>query len=656
MSINQVLMVVGRTPPRVLNLLLAGLLALGASAALPAEVELRIMETTDLHMHLLDYDYYRDSENPTMGLARTASLIKTAREESPNSVLVDNGDLLQGNPMGDYIARGRVLRFGEVHPAYKAMNLLAYDVGNVGNHDLNYGLDFLVKALHGADFPYISANIFVDDGDDDEANDQPYFQPYIIRARTVVDSDGNPHQLNIGYIGFVPPQIMDWDHDKLSGLIKAKDIVATAEHYIPKMRAAGADIIIALAHSGMYANDRQGMDENVVYYLAKVAGINAIMFGHSHRVFPGDAMFNDFAGVDNRNGTVFGIPAVMPGFWGSHLGIVDLRLDQADGKWQVIGVHSEARPIYRREQGKVIPLVEPQPEFANVLKADHTATREFMAREVGTMTRGINSYFALVEDDPSVQVVNNAQRWYAKKILQGTSFERLPLLSAASPFKSGGRGGLDYFTDIPAGPIALRNVADLYIYPNDLKIVLLTGAQVVAWLEKSAEVFNTIDPQSADEQWLVNEDVPGYSFDVIDGISYEIDVTKPPLWSGTGDKNPTAGRIRNVMYHGHPLDPAQKFLVVTNSYRAGGGGHYPALDGSTIVIDAPDKNRDVIAAYFLDLKTFNPSADQNWKIAATTGDAAVYFRTSPGARPYASDHVRFINVMEDGFARFRLHP
>ncbi len=186
--------------------------------------------------------------------------------------------------------------------------------------------------------------------------------------------------------------------------------------------------------------------------------------------------------------------------------------------------------------------------------------------------------------------------------------------------------------------------------------MLLTGAQVVAWLEKSAEVFNTIDPQSADEQWLVNEDVPGYSFDVIDGISYEIDVTKPPLRSGTGDKNPTAGRIRNVIYQGRPLDPAQKFLVVTNNYRAGGGGHFPALDGSTIVIDAPDKNRDVIAAYFLDLKTFNPSADQNWKIAATTGDAAVYFRTSPGARPYASDHVRFINVMEDGFARFRLHP
>ncbi|MGD8384470.1 MAG: bifunctional 2',3'-cyclic-nucleotide 2'-phosphodiesterase/3'-nucleotidase, partial [Lysobacterales bacterium] len=462
--------------PRALHCLLGAALLLTCCRALPAEVRLRVLETTDLHMHLVDYDYYRDRVSTTAGLDRTAALIAAARKEAANSVLVDNGDLLQGNPMGDYAARGRVLRFGEIHPAFKAMNLLGYDVGNIGNHDLNYGLDFLVKALHGANFPYISANIVVADGDD--GNDQPYFRPYVILPKTVVDDEGNRQRLNIGYIGFVPPQIMDWDRDKLSGLVKAKDIVDSARHYVPEMRARGADVVIAVAHSGMYDDKRRGMDENAVYYLAKVDGIDAILFGHSHRVFPGDKLFNDFAGVDNRQGTVFGVPAVMAGFWGSHLGVVDLQLTTEHGRWRVIGGRAEARPIYRREHGEIVPLVEPVEAIANAVAADHRATRRYMARKVGVTPIAINSYFAMVEDDPSVQLVNNAQLWYARKIIRDTEYADLPLLSAASPFKTGGGGGPDYYTEVPAGPIALRNVADLYIYPNDLKIVLLTGRQV----------------------------------------------------------------------------------------------------------------------------------------------------------------------------------
>jgi len=641
---------------RMLRCVLGAALLLACCPALPATVQLRVMETTDLHMHLMGYDYYRDEVSVTAGLTRTAGLIAAARKEAANSVLVDNGDLLQGNPMGDYAARGRVLRFGETHPAFKAMNLLGYDVGNVGNHDFNYGLDYLVKALHGANFPYVSANVVVADPDDDDSNDQPYFRPWVILGKTVVDDSGGRHRLNIGYIGFVPPQIMDWDRDKLSGLIKTKDIVDTARRYVPEMRAHGADIVIAMAHSGMYDNARRGMDENAVYYLAKVHGIDAILFGHSHRVFPGDELFDGFPGVDNQRGTVFGIPAVMPGFWGSHLGVVDLRLRLEDGAWRVAGGHAEARPIYRREHGKATPLVEPVRAIANAVRDDHAATRAYMDKTVGATATAINSYFALIEDAPSVQLVNNAQLWYARQILRGTPYAGLPLLSAASPFRAGGNAGVDNYTDVPAGAIALRNVADLYIYPNDLKIVLLTGRQVRAWLEKSAEVFNTIDPHSSRAQWLVNEKTPAYNFDVIDGVTYEIDLTRPLRTGGSAAPKAGEGRIRNLSYHGKPVDPAQKFLVVTNSYRADGGGRFPALDGTATVIDAPDKNRDVIAAYFLAGAVIDPAADHNWKFAATTGEAVIYFRTSPKARGSAGPNMQFVSIMDDGFAKFRLRP
>ena len=205
---------------------LAPLLLTWSVTACSSTVDLRLMETTDIHMHLLDFDYYQDEHNVSMGLVRTATLIKQARMEAPNNVLVDNGDLIQGNPLGDYTAKGRILRFGETHPAHKAMNLLDYDVGNIGNHEFNYGLDFLTKSLHGAAFPYISANVMVDDGDDDPSNDQPYFQPYVIVNKTVVDREGKQHLLKIGFIGFVPPQIMNWDSTKLIGLIDTIDILA----------------------------------------------------------------------------------------------------------------------------------------------------------------------------------------------------------------------------------------------------------------------------------------------------------------------------------------------------------------------------------------------------------------------------------------------
>ncbi|TBR44228.1 bifunctional 2',3'-cyclic-nucleotide 2'-phosphodiesterase/3'-nucleotidase [Marinomonas agarivorans] len=630
-----------------------GISCMTATSVYADTVNLRVMETTDIHMHIQDYDYYGDKQSNKVGLSRVATLIRQARKEVDNSVLVDNGDLIQGTPLGDYVAKGKILRFGEVHPAFKAMNLLDYDVANIGNHEFNYGLDFLMKALNGANFPYIAANVYVDDGDDNAANDQTYFQPYLIQKKEVVDTKGKKHTINIGYIGFVPPQIMTWDKDNLTGKVIAKDIVETAQRYVPEMKAKGADVIVAIPHSGMYNTPRKGMDEHATYHLAKVDGIDAIMFGHSHRVFPGDKTFDNYEGVDSTKGTVFGVAATMPGFWGSHLGVVDLVLEKQSNGWDVVSGTGSVRAIAKREGRKRIPLVEAAEDINKAVAVEHEGTLAYMRQKVGETTSDINSFFALIQDDPSIQVVNNAQTWYVKNIVRGTSFDGLPILSAGAPFKAGGRGGADYFTDVKKGDIALKNVSDLYIYPNDLKVVQLTGAQIIEWLEFSAGQFNQIDPKSNAEQALVNTSFPTYNFDVIDGIQYQIDVTQPARYNSKGEKvSDKYRRIKQVMYQGKAIDLQQNFLVATNNYRAGGGGHFPNLDGSTIVIDAPDKNRDVVANYLLSRSSISPKADGNWTFVDSFGKAKVTFTSSPKAKAVTPSNVKFDKDLESGFSQF----
>jgi 2',3'-cyclic-nucleotide 2'-phosphodiesterase/3'-nucleotidase len=642
--------------PRIAGISL--ILGLVSSTALAdSTVSLRILETTDIHTHLVNYDYYRDGESDTVGLAKVATLLKTARGEAENVVFIDNGDLIQGNPLGDYMAKERGLKDGDVHPVYKAMNLLGYDAANIGNHEFNYGLDFLGKSLAGANFPYVSANVFVDDGDNNPDNDKPYFEPYVLLDREFTDNDGKVHKAKVGVIGFVPPQIMQWDKANLEGNVITKDIVEMAKKYVPEMREKGADIVIAVPHSGLSTMARNGMEENATYYLSEVDGIDAILFGHAHTVFPSES-FADLDGVDIAKGTINGVASVMPGFWGSHLGVIDLTFNVSDdGDWNVTDSLSDARPIYQREGRTVTPLVEADPEIIAAVKDEHEATIAYMREGVGTTSAPINSFFALVSDDPSIQIVTNAQKWYLEKILNGSEYDGIPILSAGAPFKAGGRGGPDYFTDIPEGKIALKNVADLYIYPNTVRAVLLDGDQVREWLEMSAGQFNQIDPNSREEQALINPDFPTYNYDVIDGVTYEIDVTKPARYNKAGEViNPDSHRIVNLSFDGKPVSADQKFVVATNNYRAGGGGNFPGLDGSTIIVEAPDENRTVLGNYILAKKEIDPKADGNWSFASIGDASNVTFVTSPKASGAANapDNISFVGEDAEGFAKYVL--
>ena len=372
------------------------------------QAHLRIMETTDLHVHVFPYDYYADKPVDTVGLARTAAIIESVRAEATNAMLVDNGDFLQGNPMGDYIAYERGMKEGDMHPVITAMNTLKFDASTLGNHEFNYGLDFLMKSLAGANFPVVCANVAKTMGASPR-EDETLLKPYIILDRQVTDGSGETHPIRVGLIGFVPPQIMNWDRKHLEGNVQTRDIVTTAEAWVPQMLEEGCDIIVALSHSGIGAAEHTEGMENASTPLARVEGIDAIMTGHSHLVFPSPA-FEGFAEVDLAKGTISGKPAVMGGFWGSHMGLIDLLLERDGNRWKVVSALSEARPISQRNEDKTISaLVESVAMVEDSVRPEHEATLAYVRQAVGKTAAPLYSYFALVADDPSVQIVSIAQ-------------------------------------------------------------------------------------------------------------------------------------------------------------------------------------------------------------------------------------------------------
>jgi 2',3'-cyclic-nucleotide 2'-phosphodiesterase/3'-nucleotidase len=331
-------------------------------------------------------------------------------------------------------------------------------------------------------------------------------------------------------------------------------------------------------------------------------------------------------------------------------------LNKQGATWQVADARAELRPIYDRSARKA--AVAPDPMVAELIRAEHEGALAYVRSEVARTSTPIQSYFAQVADDPSVQIVANAQLAYARKALAGTPLAALPLLSASAPFKTGGRGGAGYYTDIAAGPIAVRNVADLYVYPNTVKVVKLRGAQVREWLEFSAGAFNRIDPAGPAEQLLINTGFPSFNFDTIDGVSYRIDLTQPARYERSGKLvAPQARRIVQLQYQGKPVADDAEFLVVTNNYRASGGGNFPGLDGSNIVLDAPDENREALVQYLQAAKTVDPAADGNWRILPVPGVKLRFVSGAGGIAHLARyPQLRLVQDQGDGTALYELQP
>ncbi|MFO7969925.1 MAG: bifunctional 2',3'-cyclic-nucleotide 2'-phosphodiesterase/3'-nucleotidase [Candidatus Izemoplasmatales bacterium] len=588
-----------------LTLILLLTISLGAIAA----EKLTIMATSDIHQYLMPYDYMADEPNEEVGFSKTYTKIKEVRAESDNTLLVSNGDFIQGSLLGLHEYQIDPLEEGETQSIVKAYNMAGYESAVIGNHELqDYPMDFFEKAEAGADFPFVAGNVVMADNESEY-----YVDPYVI-----LDKEINGENVKVGVIGFVPPQTMRWGKDNLEGNVIIKDILPQAEKLIPEV-AEKSDIVVLLSHSGLTDAPQDSYDarENASYYLAQIDGIDAMIMGHHHGEFPGG--YEDIENVDSEEGTVFGVPSVMPGSWGTALGVIDLDIEKQNGEWNVIGHNVRLEEVTEDTNS--------DSEVEAIAKDRHEATIEYVRTPIGESEREITSYLARVQDSSVTQIVNDAQMWWAEDVFSSGEYSDLPILSAAAPFQAG-REDASYFTEVEQGDVTIGDVTDIYIYDNEIAVMQLNGVQVVEWLERSAENYNQIDPDSSDEQELLNPDFSAYNYDVIEGIDYQVDVTQPE-----------GNRIVNATYNGDPLTEDMEFLVVTNGYRAGGGGDFaPCVEEDPVYAPSGVTNRGIIIDYIQAKGSVNPSPTYNWNIKPFDPAGIVTFRSHPEAMQYINEY------------------
>ena len=558
-------------------------------------VTVRILHTSDVHGKLTGYNYFSARTDGQPGLVHAATVIAKARAEQPNIVLIDNGDLIQGDPFADWAIE---LSKQTAHPIIEALNSLDYDVANLGNHEFNYGLENLYRAYQTAKFQVISSNVSLTAKAPPELHG--LLQSWVLLPREFVDNQGNRQSISIAVIGVVPPQIMQWDANLLNERVIAEDMVEATAKRIDEARQAGAEIIIIAAHTGLpRANDRSLSTEQVVDQIAQLDHVDAIVFGHQHQVFPGHNSYPHISAADDQRGTIYGVPAVSPGYAGSHVGQIDLILKQQADGWQVIDFAVQA--VKSDVQQADNALVEQ-------LHDAHVGTQQYVKLPVGFSQQPLSYATARLAPSSGVQFVQRAQLWYAEQHLElPESYRQLPILSGAAPFDAAA-DALEPFTEIPQGSVNLGQIADLYRFPNSLDVVKLTSQQLKDWLEASAAAFvHDGDPEL---RWSwVNRAVPHYNFDSILGLEYTID-----------PRQPIGQRIKNLRFDGQILGADQDFLILVNSYRASGGGNMPHLSGETIVLQSPDQLPDILRWYlssFGDLG-YPHDIDQHWSLCQQT--------------------------------------
>lgn len=623
---------------------------------------LRLIATSDLHMHVRPYDYFEDRADESVGLAALAPFIAEARAGHSCNLLLDNGDFLQGAPLGDVAAQAYAEGARDDNPVIAAMNAMGYDVAALGNHEFNYGLDYLSHALSYARFPVLCANLERSDG-------TPFVPPSTIITRMLPGGDPEAETpLRIGLMGLLPPQILQWDRSHLHGRVRVTDIRAAAGEAADALRRAGADLVIALCHSGIAGGTYREGQENAAGHLGTIPGIDAIIAGHQHLRFPGSREFDALPGIDNVTGTVNGIPAMMPGAYGAALGLMDLALAHHDGVWRVTGHETTILRLRDLADGEAHAAADCPARAAilTVTEPDHARTLATMRAGIGHTKGALDSHFALLGDNSAMELVADAQREAALALIDvlpdpGLPARDLPLLSAAAPFKAGGRGGAQYYTRINPGPLSLRDLANLYLYPNTVSVVRVTGAQLREWLERSSGIFRQIDPQGPADQQLLRHGFPSYHFDVIFGLTYTIDLCAPARYDRDGILvAPDAQRITRLLHQGAPVRPEQEFLVATNNYRAGGGGTFFGGMPAPVIAESTQMVREVVAEYVRARGTVSPRGIRNWRFAPLSradGSALdVIFETGAHARGREPADLSLtpIGEAENGFLAYRL--
>ncbi|MGH7477564.1 MAG: bifunctional metallophosphatase/5'-nucleotidase, partial [Longimicrobiales bacterium] len=564
--------------------LAAGLLASCAPAAGPADPVLTpplrdpgaterlvLLSTTDVHGWLLGHDYYTGAETGH-GLAHLAPLIDSVRAANPGRVyLFDSGDLLQGNALA-YV-HARVDTTGP-SPIIAAMNALDYDAAAIGNHEFNYGLPHLQRALEQADFPFLSANIF-HAGTESHAYRASALLPHVTATGDT---------LLIGVTGNTPPGVHLWDRANVDGFIELRDIVASLQPEVRRLRQRGADLVVVLSHGGLegtsYDTTATGLAaENAAARVAReVDGVDVILLGHTHQELA-DTTINGVLLAQARN-------------WARSLAAIDVELQRAaPGHWQVVAASGRTlRPSAGRADTAALGPVA----------AAHERTLAWVRSTVGTSADAMSAARARVEDTPILDFINEVQRRAA-----GAQ------LSSTAAFNIGAR--------IPDGPIRIADIAALYIYDNTLMGVRLSGAALRDYLEKSAEYYNGWPPPPGGT--VTNRRVPGYNFDVVSGVDYTIDLARPP-----------GRRITRLDYAGRAVQPEDTFTLALNNYRQGGGGGFSMLADAPVVYDRQEDIRDLLIAEVRRQGTLRAADyfERNWQLVPQAAADSAYREQTAG--------------------------
>ncbi|MFC5636847.1 bifunctional metallophosphatase/5'-nucleotidase [Streptomyces bullii] len=545
-----------------------------------------VMGTTDLHGNVFNWDYFTDAEfddkaHNDIGLAKISTLVDQVRAEKGrrNTLLIDAGDTIQGTQLSYYYAKVDPItaQGGPVHPMAQAMNAIGYDAAALGNHEFNYGIPVLRKFEEQCRFPLLGANAL------DAKTLRPAFPPYSMhRLRTPFGRD-----VKVAVLGLTNPGIAIWDKANVQGKMTFPGLEEQAAKWVPKLRSMGADVVIVSAHSGSSGTSSYGDQlpyiENAAGLVAEqVPGIDAILVGHAHTEIPEYFVTNKETGR----------PVVLsePLKWGQRLTLFDFELAWGKGRWTV-----------EKVSAKVLNsnTVEEDPKIVRLLSDEHEKVVAYVNQVIGTNAAEMTSAEAPYKDVPIIDLINHIQADTVKQALAGTEYASLPVLSQAACFSRSAR--------IPAGEVTIRDVAGLYVFENTLEARLMTGAQMKAYLEFSANYYvQTPAGAEVDPAKLTNANgTPDYNYDVVSGLTYEIDIAQP-----------AGARVRDVRFGGEPLADDAKFVFAVNNYRANGGGNFPHVAAAQLLWSNSDEIRNTMIAWVKAKGALDPAefASVDWKL------------------------------------------
>ncbi|MGW1748455.1 bifunctional metallophosphatase/5'-nucleotidase [Streptomyces sp. NPDC002092] len=567
----------------------------GTAATKPAKrYSLTVMGTTDLHGHVFNWDYFKDAEysdkaGNAQGLARISTLVNQVRAEKGrcNTLLLDAGDTIQGTPLTYYYAKVDPITAegGPVHPMAQAMNAIGYDAAALGNHEFNYGLETLRKFEEQLHFPLLGANAV------DAKSQRPAFPPYVIKRFRV---PGLP-SVKVAVLGLTNPGIAIWDKAYVQGKLEFPGLEEQAAKWVPRLKSMGADVVVVSAHSGSSGTSSYGdqlpyVENSAALVAQQVPDIDAILVGHAHVEIP------ELRVTNARTGKT--VVLSEPLAYAERLSQFDIELVFAKGRWSVESVSSRVLNSN---------TVADDPKITKLLSDEHAKVVEYVNQVVGTATETLTTVEARYKDAPIIDLITKVQEDVVKAALAGTEYASLPVLAQASPFSR--------TSEIPAGKVTIRDLSSLYVYDNTLVAKLLTGAQLKAYLEYSAEYFVQTAPDAVvDVEKLTNaNNRPDYNYDYVSGLSYEIDIARA-----------AGSRVRNVTYDGAALDDAQKFVLAVNNYRANGGGAFPHVASAQELWSESTEIRTRIAEWVTAKGVLDPKgfASVDWRL--TRGGVPVF--------------------------------